>query len=360
MESNKKICFFVGSLCQGGAERDVTIIANRLVADGYSVTIVLVFKNQIFFELDKRINIVDWSNKFRNRKLFTILKLGKTIKKFHAENNFDYYLGNMIGLNCLIIKSLRKTNAKFIARIVSDPQAWGWKQKYFSKRLYPKAYKVVAQTKYQIDGFDGKLDKNYVVIPNICDYQIAIDAKKNYSSRCCIYVGRLNVNVKRLDLLIEGFNVFRKKHDDFKLLLFGEYPDDNGYSKGIIENTIEKLNASKHVYIKGPTKNVMEELQKAFCFVFSSPHEGMPNAILESQLIGVPVITSHFDGVEYIISDNNDGLIYNFGNIDELAQKIELLYDDESLYRKLSDEGIKRKALYREDRIIELFKGVFK
>ena len=63
----KKVCFYTGSLKQGGAERDIALFANELVKMGYEVSIVMVFCNEIFFDLDKRIKIFDFSKEITNR-----------------------------------------------------------------------------------------------------------------------------------------------------------------------------------------------------------------------------------------------------------------------------------------------------
>ena len=39
-------------------------------------------------------------------------------------------------------------------------------------------------------------------------------------------------------------------------------------------------------------------------FVMSSAHEGMSNAMLEAMASGLPVITTHCEGVDELISDN--------------------------------------------------------
>ena len=58
-----KIVFFMGSMCRGGAERVISIIANDYCARGWDVEIAVLLKNKVEYDLDDRIRIVDLTGK---------------------------------------------------------------------------------------------------------------------------------------------------------------------------------------------------------------------------------------------------------------------------------------------------------
>ncbi len=63
--------------------------------------------------------------------------------------------------------------------------------------------------------------------------------------------------------------------------------------------------------------------------------EGLPNVLLESMSMGVPVISSHIAGVPEIISDGKTGYMVESGNVDDLARNILKLWSDKENYQKM-------------------------
>lgn len=355
---NRKICFFTGSLKQGGAERDISILSNLFCERGFDVYIVCVFSKEIFFDINKKVKIIFLSDIIKNRSIRSIIKLKSEIVRLQREYCFDYVVGNMIGLNCLLIYSLKKLTCKTVIRVVSDPKSWTLKNRILSSIFYKKADCIIGQTSYQISCFFKKGLKKTFVIPNICDYESSFDPSKLFKNTQICYIGRLNARIKRLDLLIDGFNKFNKLNSNYTLSLFGEFSDKD--SQDILLNKIFELGLQEKVFIRGSTKNVQKELGESCCFLFSSPHEGMPNAILEAQLSGLPVIVSDFNGVDEIVENGVNGIIYGFGNVEQLAEKLNYLLCDFNNYKLISLNGIANKSKYSIDAVMEQWKNVFK
>lgn len=66
--------------------------------------------------------------------------------------------------------------------------------------------------------------------------------------------------------------------------------------------------------------------------VIPSFYEGMPNVMLEAGALGVPIIASNVDGMKDLISDREDGLLFEVGNTDACRRS---LYD----FMDLPDHG---------------------
>ena len=346
----KKICFYTGTLKQGGVERDISILSNLLCEKGFEVYIVTVFSPEIFFKFNASIKIIDISGKIKDRSIHSLLILKKEILRLQKEYNFNYIIGNMTGLNCLLIHTLKKQNCKTVVRIASDPKSWSFKKRFLSSIYYKKADCVIGQTEYQISCFKRRLNNTFV-IPNICDYDFSFTPDNLFKNDQICYIGRLNVEVKRIDVLIEGFCKFAEKNNRFCLSLIGEFANEN--DKKIILDKIGKLGLEQKVLIHKPVPNIQDELSKSCCFLFASPHEGMPNAILEAQLSGLPVITSNFNGVNEIIKDNVDGMIYQFGDVDEISAKLNELLTNFEMYKEISSNGISNKNRYSTKTVME-------
>ena len=76
----------------------------------------------------------------------------------------------------------------------------------------------------------------------------------------------------------------------------------------------------------------------------STWYEGFPNTILEAMMKGKPVVASRIGGIPEIVDDGETGLLFEPGNAQDLAQKLQKLWDDPILCRKLGKAG-REKAL---------------
>lgn len=72
-------------------------------------------------------------------------------------------------------------------------------------------------------------------------------------------------------------------------------------------------------------------LSKADVFVLPSYNEGLPMALLEAMAWGLPVITTPVGGIPELITQGQNGLLVNPGNIQELSGSIEALIENETL-----------------------------
>lgn len=73
--------------------------------------------------------------------------------------------------------------------------------------------------------------------------------------------------------------------------------------------------------------------------VLASVTEGLSQALLEALAMGVPVIATAAAGNLDLIQDGENGLLYEDGNIRELAGKIEILLNDYKLRNRLISRG---------------------
>lgn len=63
--------------------------------------------------------------------------------------------------------------------------------------------------------------------------------------------------------------------------------------------------------------------------------ENSPNAILEAQAVGIPVIGSNLGGIAELVRDGENGLLFAVDDADELAKRLQRLLDDPATVRRL-------------------------
>ena len=73
-------------------------------------------------------------------------------------------------------------------------------------------------------------------------------------------------------------------------------------------------------------------------------YEGFPNTIIEAMFCGKPVICSRIGGLSKIVDEGVNGLLFEPGNADDLAEKISYLWSKPDLCKKMGQAG-REKAL---------------
>ena len=173
-----------------------------------------------------------------------------------------------------------------------------------------------------------------------------------------LYFGRLSREKGILNLL----NAFAKL-DKGLLYIAGEGPEEETIKEIIKENNLED-----RVKLLGflNKKEMTEATRKCkFVVVPSIWYENCPYSILETLAIGKPVIGSNMGGIPELVNDNENGFIYQYDDVDELSNKMKLLFEDEKLVKafskkskELAKENYSREKYYND--IMEIYEKVIK
>jgi glycosyltransferase involved in cell wall biosynthesis len=107
------------------------------------------------------------------------------------------------------------------------------------------------------------------------------------------------------------------------LLLMGGC-DDASYL-AMIRSTIGELNLTSHVTWLGSRKDVFDVLAGCDAGVLSSASEGLPLALLEYGMAGLPAVATRVGQCEEVLDNGNAGLLVAPGAPDALAEALCLL-----------------------------------
>ncbi len=88
-----------------------------------------------------------------------------------------------------------------------------------------------------------------------------------------------------------------------------------------------------------PPVRMPSYLEAGHVFMLASFSEGRPNVILEAMAAGLPVIASAISGIQELISDGENGLLFPAGSAQGLAAQLEQLLSDIALQKKLGEAG---------------------
>ena len=135
---------------------------------------------------------------------------------------------------------------------------------------------------------------------------------------------------KALQVLQAAFARIRHLDPRMKLLIVG-----NGPELALLQENSRALGIQESSNFVPATPHVARFLRAIDVFVSSSFSEAFSNSILEAMACGCCVVASRVGGTPELIKDEDRGLLFASGNVDELAQKLVRVLQDVALRKKL-------------------------
>lgn len=148
------------------------------------------------------------------------------------------------------------------------------------------------------------------------------------------FCGRMDINHKGLDLLMEGFKIYLERGNQGRIELIGD-----GSDRIKLEAQIQALNIQEHIHFHGKQfgKEKFDRLSGMDFFLHTSRMEGFPTAVLEAAALGIPCITSDATNINGYISKYDSGfpIMENdpAGIADQLENAAEYFYTQKTDYK---------------------------
>jgi glycosyltransferase involved in cell wall biosynthesis len=238
----------------------------------------------------------------------------------------------------------------------------GWTAENTKVRLYhrvdawtlPRADRVlaVAESARNIVVHEGVSPTNVVVVPNAVDAadltvtSSVLEARKKLGIPenrwvACI-VGRLS-HEKGQDVALRALALVRDAGVDVSFAFAGDGPD-----RAALEALTDALNLRDRVFFLGHQKSVGLVYKACDMLVMPSRSEAMPNALLESMTLGLPVVATRVGGVPEVAVDGEHAWIVDSDAPRALADAVlECVRNPEA--RALRSLAAKQRAHERHD-----------
>jgi glycosyltransferase involved in cell wall biosynthesis len=170
----------------------------------------------------------------------------------------------------------------------------------------------------------------FVFVPNAIDLPVVSTSPADRMlgpSKRIVFLGRLAIDHKGLDLLLEGYaDYVRQQHDtDTELIVAG--PDFRS-GRRQLETLAASLLPHGHVRFTGPLFGRERDalLGSAYVFVHTSRWEGMPLAVLEALATGCPVLVTPATNLGHYIEEFGAGLVVG-GSAQSVAEGLTRLLE---------------------------------
>lgn len=213
-----------------------------------------------------------------------------------------------------------------------------WMRRY----IYKKADATVnyASCAYDILPSYGVKREDIFVRYNTSDTDTLFEQRKEVLStppilKICpriLHIGRL-VKWKKVDLLVEAFQKISDKYPDAELVIIGDGPE-----RETLEQQVLKLGLKDRTVFTGAIYDPLalgQYMHESSVYVLA----GMGGlSINDAMCFSLPVICSVCDGTEKdLITDGVNGYIFQEGNVDSLAYKIDLVLSDKEKAKTMGE-----------------------
>ncbi|MDP2723360.1 MAG: glycosyltransferase [Bacteroidales bacterium] len=201
----------------------------------------------------------------------------------------------------------------------------------------------------------------YVVMPNVVDsafFDKTIVPKQPDGHKTFIHVSCFEDKSKNISGLLRAVKLLAGKRNDFRLVLVGHGMDFlrmKGYAEelGIPGNMLNFTGL-----LQG--KDLVDQMSRADMLLVTSHYENLPVVIIESFVLGIPVLSTRVGGIAEIIDDSN-GLLISPGDETELVAKMDQFLDgeikfDSAVIRKQSRQRYTPEAVGKQ--LIDLYQQV--
>jgi len=187
------------------------------------------------------------------------------------------------------------------------------------------------------------------IIPNGVDKKYL--SMKTDEKRYILFIGRIDIFQKGLDMLIDAFKKAAEKiEDDLYIMGSGSVSEEQQ-----MISLIEKNGLGKRVKFLGRKtgKEKDDYLRKAKFAVFPSRYEGQSLSFLECMALGKSIVCFALDDLKWL--DEKASIKVKPFSIDELSEKIILLSKNKPFRRLIGKYAKEQSALYLWDKTAEAY-----
>ena len=359
----------------GGVERVQTLKANYFADHyGYDITIILTEGKgkPIFYPLSEKIKVINLDINFEElwycsfvKKIFVYLRKQRLYKKKLTEELMrirpDITI-SMLRREINFINSIKDGSKKIGELHVNRANyrnfksynpfkivfGWIWMRNLVTKLQQLESLVVLTEK----DKAAWPELNNVIAIPNpLFEKTATADV---LASKRILSVSRYS-HEKGIDLLLTAWAMAQNANLEWSLDVFGEG------DRTQFDQLIEDLNIDRRrCHLNGRTTDIQKEYVNSSISVCSSRFEGFGMAIVEAMACGLPVVS--FDcpwGPRSIISDGEDGILVDNGNVVKLAAALSRLINDDQLRQKMANAARGNSSWFQLDYIAQMWKVLF-
>ena len=318
----------------GGIGRVTAEKANYLTGEGHEVSIITETQGDApsFYALDNRVRHIDIDIPLDQNKIVKLVLRKKRIKAALENLRPDIVVHTLpyAPIKCSFkYKSVLECHFNHDESLLRAKAFGGSllfariRTKYYEQTA-SKFDVFVALTRQDRELWQRAGLKNVIDIPNMVSFECPETSE--LKSKHAIAVGRLDAQ-KSFDRLIRIWAKVNKKHEDWKLDIYGKGSDEEKYRK-----LIAGLNLSDAVHIFSPVKDIKSKYLSSSFLCLTSTFEGFGLVLTEAMACGLPVVSyDTLCGPRDLINDSVNGFLVPYGDEGKYVESVLRLIEDDRL-----------------------------
>lgn len=365
----------------GGIQRVLTLLANYMAQTCEVMVISLNDPGSTpYYSMNEQIQIVYYNRYFH--KKWRVIRRGirAAAKKYNwvlpaSVGAYAYYPGYMTRkvaeilseekCDCVIASTVHcSVLLGMIAKDLKGSKLIGWHHNsyhiyfqtpgqgyYIQSRLSQKALKkldvLVTLTSHDAREYEENMGIHARYIYN--PLGISSNSKSDVSKPVLLFVSRLKMRQKGLDLLIAIADILfhQRGYRNWSLRIVGGGSDEQK-----VMDLIRKYGLEDQVELLGERSDVENEYVDASIFLSTSRWEGFGMVVTEAMECGLPVVSFKTDGPSEIIQDGACGYLIDNYNLQQYADKVEILMCDKELRERMSKNAVIRAKDFYPEKIM--------
>ncbi len=163
-----------------------------------------------------------------------------------------------------------------------------------------------------------------------------------------ISVGRL-VPWKGFDALVELGKELQKDIPDIHIMIIGSGPEHQRLCQKIRESHAQEL-----VLLAGnlSREDVLVSCIAGDVFILNTAYEGFSHTLLEAMAMGIPICTTRAGGNAELIRDQENGIFFEWNNIDQMKAAVARIVRDKNFGRALAERARKKAQSFSTERML--------
>lgn len=238
-------------------------------------------------------------------------------------------------------------NVDYIVHIHSggiDP----WKHNTLLDLFMKRAKRIVGVSKTIVDNFSSKYKCHVEYLPPVLPFERTYKTKDEILrenkimrfDKIILFLGTLKP-LKGPDILLKAFSNLGKgfiKGEKLGVIMVGDGPMKKTLQEYSCDHNIES-----YVHFMGRVdyERVSEFYKIADIFVMASIYEGTPISLLEAMFNGLLCIGSKVEGIQDIIDDQRNGILFRCNDVEELSRKLKYIIVNSEICEKIRQNAHK-------------------
>ncbi|MFZ5981225.1 MAG: glycosyltransferase family 4 protein [Candidatus Zixiibacteriota bacterium] len=343
----------------GGAEVHLEELLRRLVAYGHRVTLFCSgYQGCREEELVEGVRIIRRGNRY-NFNLIAPFHLRKIVRQNQFDilvediNKIPFYTPLFLNLKTLVViphlfattvfQEINFVLGTYIY-LAELPMMYVYRGRKFNVISESTADDIAARgiPREDISVIHCGIDRNlYAHDPSV----------KKYDRPTVLYLGRIK-KYKSIQHLISAFGKVREVLPDARLMVVG-----SGDYLPQLKELVRSLGLEQAVEFPGfvSTGNKVERMRRAHVSVLPSLKEGWGLTNIEANSVGTAVVAANVPGLRDSVRDEQTGFLYEYGNIDQLTEKLLLLLRDSDTRDKIEKQAMEWAETFNWDRAAKKF-----